>query len=163
MVPQDQCLFSPKAPFQHLVSSMTGGSQVDPVISRMAAEDKVPWYRKRNLRGLYILMFPTCIGIEMTSGCGQLRRLPSRRTESLNRYDSSMMNGLQAVNSWNSCKCTTFLIALFPVVIDALVQIFTTQILRFWALCRLCTLLAQSRRCHLSHSLLTGSAVVCQL
>ncbi|KAF7789433.1 hypothetical protein EIP86_000377 [Pleurotus ostreatoroseus] len=64
---------------------MAGGSQTDPVISRMAAEDKVPWYRKRNLRGLYFLMFPTCIGIEMTSG-----------------FDSSMMNGLQAVDSWES-------------------------------------------------------------
>ncbi|THG93118.1 hypothetical protein EW026_g8027 [Hermanssonia centrifuga] len=62
-----------------------GDTQIDPIISRLVAEDKVPWYQKRNLRMLYLLMFPTCIGIEMTSG-----------------FDSSMMNGLQAVNSWES-------------------------------------------------------------
>ena len=45
-----------------------GGNQTDAVISRMAEEDKTPWYLKRNLRNLYLLMFPTCIGIEMTSG-----------------------------------------------------------------------------------------------
>ncbi len=37
-------------------------------INRYVQQDKVPWYKKRNLRMLYILMFPTCIGIEMTSG-----------------------------------------------------------------------------------------------
>ncbi|KAI0690854.1 hexose transporter [Cytidiella melzeri] len=54
-------------------------------MARMLAEDRVPWYQKRNLRMLYLVMFPTCIGIEMTSG-----------------FDSSMMNGLQAVDSWVS-------------------------------------------------------------
>ena len=49
-----------------------GGNEADPVISRMAEEDKTPWYLKRNLRGLYFLMFPTCIGIEMTSGYASL-------------------------------------------------------------------------------------------
>ncbi|KAI0751147.1 hexose transporter [Daedaleopsis nitida] len=53
-------------------------------LNRLLAEDKVPWYRKRNLAMLYLVMFPTCIGIEMTSG-----------------FDSSMMNGLQAVNTWD--------------------------------------------------------------
>ncbi|KAL7282766.1 hexose transporter [Trametes coccinea BRFM310] len=57
----------------------------DNLINRYVQEDKVPWYKKRNLRMLYILMFPTCIGIEMTSG-----------------FDSSMMNGLQAVPTWDS-------------------------------------------------------------
>ncbi|KAK0443916.1 major facilitator superfamily domain-containing protein [Desarmillaria tabescens] len=51
----------------------------------LAAQDKTPWYRKPNLRLLYILLFPTCIGVEMTSG-----------------FDSSMMNGLQAVDSWDT-------------------------------------------------------------
>jgi hypothetical protein len=45
--------------------SSSGG---DAIIPRMLAEDQVPWYRKRNLRMLYLIMFPTCIGIEMTSG-----------------------------------------------------------------------------------------------
>ena len=30
--------------------------------------DQVSWYRKRNLRILYFIMLPTCIGVEMTSG-----------------------------------------------------------------------------------------------
>ncbi|CDO77212.1 hypothetical protein BN946_scf184747.g25 [Trametes cinnabarina] len=58
---------------------------IDNPITRYVQEDKVPWYKKRNLRMLYVLMFPTCIGIEMTSG-----------------FDSSMMNGLQAVPTWDS-------------------------------------------------------------
>ncbi|KAI0784889.1 hexose transporter [Abortiporus biennis] len=64
---------------------MAGGNSgpIDPIISRLVAEDKVPWYQKPNLRMLYLIMFPTCIGIEMTSG-----------------FDSSMMNGLQAVETW---------------------------------------------------------------
>lgn len=45
----------------------TGGGE-DNLISRLIAEDKTPWYKKPNLRLLYFLMFPTCIGIEMTSG-----------------------------------------------------------------------------------------------
>ncbi|KAK7695787.1 hypothetical protein QCA50_000424 [Cerrena zonata] len=66
---------------------MTGGDKAhnDSYIERFIAEDKVPWYKKPNLRGLYLLMFPTCIGIEMTSG-----------------FDSSMMNGLQAVGTWQT-------------------------------------------------------------
>ncbi|GJE87512.1 hexose transporter [Phanerochaete sordida] len=62
-----------------------GGATTDPIIARLAEADNTPWYRKRNLRLLYLVMFPTCIGIEMTSG-----------------FDSSMMNGLQAVDSWNA-------------------------------------------------------------
>ena len=45
-----------------------GSTQSDPIITRLVAEDTVPWYQKRNLRLLYLIMFPTCIGIEMTSG-----------------------------------------------------------------------------------------------
>ncbi|KAH8096584.1 hexose transporter [Cristinia sonorae] len=61
---------------------IAGGSE-DNLVSRLVAEDKTPWYKKHNLTLLYLLMFPTCIGIEMTSG-----------------FDSSMMNGLQAVATW---------------------------------------------------------------
>ena len=45
-----------------------GAGGDDTIINRLVQEDKVPWYRKRNLRLLYLLMCPTCIGIEMTSG-----------------------------------------------------------------------------------------------
>ncbi|KAG9317748.1 hexose transporter [Chiua virens] len=54
-----------------------------PIVSQLAEQDKVPWYCKPNLRLLYLLMLPTCIGVEMTSG-----------------FDASMVNGLQAVPSW---------------------------------------------------------------
>ncbi|OBZ70267.1 Lactose permease [Grifola frondosa] len=67
-----------------------GGGHPDTLITRLVAEDKVPWYKKRNLRLLYILMFPTCIGIEMTSG-----------------FDSSMINGLQAVPTWDALQQST--------------------------------------------------------
>lgn len=40
----------------------------DDTVTRLAALDTVPWYKKSNLRLLYILFFPTCIGVEMTSG-----------------------------------------------------------------------------------------------
>ncbi|KAF5322271.1 hypothetical protein D9619_000128 [Psilocybe cf. subviscida] len=55
------------------------------IVSQLAALDTTPWYQKPNLRMLYFILFPTCIGVEMTSG-----------------YDSSMMNGLQVVNSWDT-------------------------------------------------------------
>jgi len=40
----------------------------DPVLTRMVAEDKVPWYKKPNLRVMYIYLFLCCCGVEMTSG-----------------------------------------------------------------------------------------------
>ncbi|PFH46569.1 hypothetical protein AMATHDRAFT_154518 [Amanita thiersii Skay4041] len=60
-------------------------NDADVIVSRLASQDRTLWYNKRNLRMLYFLLFPTCIGVEMTSG-----------------FDSSMMNGLQAVNSWET-------------------------------------------------------------
>lgn len=59
-------------------------ASVEDTVTRLAKLDTTPWYRKPNLRLLYILFFPTLIGVEMTSG-----------------FDSSMMNGLQAVDSWD--------------------------------------------------------------
>jgi hypothetical protein len=59
----------------------------DPILTRIAEEDKVPWYRKPNLRHLYFMLFPTCMGIELTSG-----------------FDSQLINALQIVPSWIDCK-----------------------------------------------------------
>lgn len=56
----------------------------DPVLTKLVEADKVPWYKKPNLRYLYFMLFPTCMGVEMTSG-----------------FDSSMMNGLQNVEYWD--------------------------------------------------------------
>lgn len=55
----------------------------DPIIQRLADEDKVPWYKKPNLRIMYFWLFITCMGVEITSG-----------------FDSQMINALQIVPSW---------------------------------------------------------------
>ncbi|KAK2801603.1 hypothetical protein FQN50_007664 [Emmonsiellopsis sp. PD_5] len=60
-----------------------GGS--DPVIERLIAADHTPWYKKPNLRYLYLFLVPCCLGIESTSG-----------------FDSSMMNGLQSLDYWQN-------------------------------------------------------------
>ncbi len=59
----------------------------DPIITRLANEDKKPFYKKPNLLFLYLMLFPTCMGIELTSG-----------------FDSQMINALQIVPSWVSCE-----------------------------------------------------------
>ena len=57
----------------------------DPIIERLIAQDKTPWYKKPNLRYLYLFLVPCCLGIESTSG-----------------FDSSLMNGLQSLSFWQS-------------------------------------------------------------
>ncbi|KAI9050009.1 hypothetical protein LZ554_006154 [Drepanopeziza brunnea f. sp. 'monogermtubi'] len=66
-------------------AAATAGSahEGDPVVTRLVAEDKVSWYRKKNLRNLYLLLFPTCMGIEITSG-----------------FDSQLINALQGIEPW---------------------------------------------------------------
>ncbi|TRX90907.1 hypothetical protein FHL15_008112 [Xylaria flabelliformis] len=67
--------------FKSAEKAQTGAS--DPILTRIVNEDKVPWYLKPNLRMLYLLLFPTCMGIELTSG-----------------FDSQLINALQIVPSW---------------------------------------------------------------
>ncbi|GJC81522.1 hypothetical protein ColLi_04360 [Colletotrichum liriopes] len=69
---------------------------VDPTLSRIAQDDKKIWYKKPNLRFLYLILIPTGLGVEWTSG-----------------FDSSMMNSLQAVESWFECKLGVE-ICIFP-------------------------------------------------
>ena len=66
---------------RNLKTQETGTSE--PILTRIANEDTVPWYKKPNLRYLYFLLFPTCMGIESTSG-----------------FDSQMINALQIVPAW---------------------------------------------------------------
>ncbi|KAJ5139036.1 uncharacterized protein N7515_003884 [Penicillium bovifimosum] len=40
----------------------------EPVLANLLSEDRIPWYKKRNLRNLYFVLFPACMGIEITSG-----------------------------------------------------------------------------------------------
>ena len=57
----------------------------DGIVERIVANDHVRWWNKRNLRTLYLLLVPFCLFIESTSG-----------------FDSSMMNGMQALPHWES-------------------------------------------------------------
>jgi sugar porter (SP) family MFS transporter len=54
------------------------GNAADPIVSRLANEDRVAWYKKPNLRYMYIWLFLCCMGVEMTSG-----------------FDSQLINTLQ--------------------------------------------------------------------
>ncbi|KUJ18381.1 general substrate transporter [Mollisia scopiformis] len=54
-----------------------------PIVTNIAAEDKVKWYRKPNLRVMYLCLFACCMGVEMTSG-----------------FDSQLINVLQYTNYW---------------------------------------------------------------
>jgi MFS family permease len=62
-------------------------SNGDLVLTRIVDGDNVPWYKKRNLRTLYLLLFPACMGIEMTSG-----------------FDSQLINTLQFAPQFLQCK-----------------------------------------------------------
>ncbi|KAL4722103.1 hypothetical protein ACLX1H_010873 [Fusarium chlamydosporum] len=54
------------------------GSAADPIVTRLVEEDKTPWYKKPNLRMMYVWLFFCCMGVEMTSG-----------------FDSQLINTLQ--------------------------------------------------------------------
>ncbi|SPN99286.1 related to hexose transporter protein [Cephalotrichum gorgonifer] len=60
------------------------GNTADPIVSRLVSEDKVPWYKKPNLRVMYIWLFLCCMGVEMTSG-----------------FDSQLINTLQFSQSFH--------------------------------------------------------------
>jgi hypothetical protein len=72
------------APAIALVPHTEGVSE--PVVTQIAAEDKVKWYKKPNLRFMYFCLFACCMGVEMTSG-----------------FDSQLINTLQFSGPWNAC------------------------------------------------------------
>lgn len=78
--------------------------EVKEIVSRLVAEDTVPWYQKPNLRMLYIIFIPTCLGVEMTSGYVLFTSYAFWLLTVSSSFDSSMMNGLQAVDSWDACE-----------------------------------------------------------
>jgi MFS family permease len=57
----------------------------DGIVERIVANDHVRWWAKPNLRRLYLFLVPFCLFIESTSG-----------------FDSSMMNGMQALKYWKN-------------------------------------------------------------
>ncbi|KAK3074248.1 hypothetical protein LTR53_003471 [Teratosphaeriaceae sp. CCFEE 6253] len=56
----------------------------DPIVTRLVAEDRTPWYKKPNLRLMYLWLFFCCMGVEMTSG-----------------FDSQLVNTLQFSQPFN--------------------------------------------------------------
>jgi sugar porter (SP) family MFS transporter len=60
------------------------GNSADPIVSRLVAEDKVRWWKKPNLRRMYVWLFLCCMGVEMTSG-----------------FDSQLVNTLQIAQPWH--------------------------------------------------------------
>ncbi|KAF2849538.1 hexose transporter-like protein [Plenodomus tracheiphilus IPT5] len=67
------------------VGAASTARQAEPVLTRLVDLDDIPWYSKRNLRYLYALLLPTCIGIEMTSG-----------------FDSQIINAVQIAPAWQA-------------------------------------------------------------
>ncbi|KAH8895526.1 MFS transporter [Thozetella sp. PMI_491] len=60
-------------------------SGIETEVQRLLKVDTTTWYKKRNLLTLYLLLVPAAIGVEMTTG-----------------YDGSVLNGLQAVQTWQT-------------------------------------------------------------
>ncbi|KAL4784186.1 general substrate transporter [Aspergillus varians] len=56
----------------------------EPILDALIRNDRTPWYKKPNLRFLYCILFPACMGIEITSG-----------------FDSQIINTVQIVYTWN--------------------------------------------------------------
>jgi hypothetical protein len=67
-------------------SSSTQEHDFNTIVTKLADQGKVPWYRKRNLRNLYFMLIPTCMGIQITSG-----------------FHSQMVNAMQILPSWINC------------------------------------------------------------
>lgn len=62
------------------------GQDLDARIQQLAREAP-PFYKNGNLWKLYLLMIPGCLVPSLTLG-----------------FDSAMMNGLQAVATWQECE-----------------------------------------------------------
>ena len=58
----------------------------EPILETLIQNDRTPWYKKPNLRNLYLILFPACMGIEITSG-----------------FDSQIINTVQIAYPWNKC------------------------------------------------------------
>ena len=64
----------------------SSGSVVDPVLTSVVNEDKVPRYKMTNLGTLFTLLLATCVEMERTS-----------------RFDYQMINTVQMVPIWQAC------------------------------------------------------------
>jgi hypothetical protein len=100
------------------IISVSDGTS-DPIVTHLAAEDKMPWYKKPNLRTMYFFLFCCCMGIEITSGfdsqlintlVGNLCLCPSDSTLTLSyskfrQHSSSVCDNLSSLTYLGSmCK-----------------------------------------------------------
>jgi hypothetical protein len=126
---------------------MAGGGESSPIINGIVKNDKVPWYRKKNLRRLYICLVPFAMFIESTSG-----------------FDSSMMNvSLPSpegctVESYPEKKILTRGNRVYKRSITGKITS-TIPTVRFSVFSSPATVSAPSRLSPSSHSSPTGSAV----
>ena len=51
-------------------------------ITQLVEQDTVPWYRKKNLRHLYLSLVPAALGVEMTSGMTEVCSMVSKQSNS---------------------------------------------------------------------------------
>lgn len=83
------CFFTAFFPSDFLqinLSKMVHEGLSDPIVTRIVEEDHVKWYKKANLRRMYVCLFLCCMGVEMTSG-----------------FDSTLIGTLQFSPPWNAC------------------------------------------------------------
>ena len=78
-----------------MAGAKTKGHAADPIVTRLVEEDKVPWYKKPNLRMMYVWLFICCMGVEITSG-----------------FDSQLLNTLQYSETFNKCRSSPLIAAL---------------------------------------------------
>lgn len=71
------------------VQKLAEGTAAEPIITRMLEQDKVRWWKKRNLRLMYVWLFCCCMGVEITSG-----------------FDSQLIGTLQFSVPFNKCTCS---------------------------------------------------------
>ncbi|KAJ5475719.1 hypothetical protein N7539_008006 [Penicillium diatomitis] len=70
-----------------LVGKQREENVAEPVLEELIADDRTPWFKKPNLRRLYVILFAACMGIEITSG-----------------FDSQIINTVQIVYTWSKCE-----------------------------------------------------------
>lgn len=85
------------------------GESSDPIVTRLVQEDKVPWYKKPNLRVMYVWLFLCCMGVEMTSG-----------------FDSQLINTLQFSKNFNICRLPAFVLFTDELLTDKTLEMDTS-------------------------------------
>ncbi|KAJ7737912.1 general substrate transporter [Mycena maculata] len=66
------------------------------VVSELAAMDDRSWHKKPNLRALYMVLLPACVGADMTAA-----------------FDVNLMDVLQATSSWQISNMIGLIVAMY--------------------------------------------------